>query len=567
MTDASGDEHSWAKQRLAEVTGAIDAHAIVAEWNPDGTIKSVNDHFCEMAQYSREELIGQSFELFSAGLIARDTIVQLRGSLRSGQVWRGEICLRVRDRSLVWMGATVVPVRDEAGVLQYSIGLWDDITELKRAEEAAHRLANYDTVTGLANRRGLIHLVMPEMLPARSGCTTSSALVVLSLDNFRQINDALGYDHADELLKTVSERLLVLHPGIAAVARTGAHEFCLVLDGLSEDFDRAEAEAKELVDSIRKSLRRADSVGQFGETSEFSAGIAVWRDTIDSPQRVLERAEIAMHRAKDLGVNQTRFFLPEAHAESIAELELLADLRLAPSRDELRVYFQPIVDIARIVVGYECLVRWQHPTRGLVMPDEFIPLADRTGLVHAIGQWVLRRACECIAAWSTQPDRAHLSLSVNVSARQFKDPEFSARVFAVLRETGADPQRLRFELTESMFHFDLEASVRKMEILRNAGIRFSLDDFGTGYSSLEYLSRLPVQQLKIDRSFVDRIGSGADDSAIVRLILGLAHSLGLHAVGEGVETESQYDFLRDHGCNAFQGYLFGKPVPLLGEAE
>lgn len=562
MTKARSDALARAERRLAEVTGAIDAHAIVAEWNTDGRIRSVNDRFCEASQYSREELIGRHFEEFvlvvGPGAAGRN----VTDAIRLGVTWHGEIQLAVRDGSIFWADATVVAVRDFDGGIEYCIGLWSDITELKRAEAAAHQLACFDPVTGLPNRQGLIDDVLPQLAAEAVTRDASVALVVIGLDNFREINDALGYSQGDELLRQVSQRLTTAHPDIAAVARTGEHEFCLVLNELSGEPALAEAEAEVLMRMIRRVLTRADNASELGATSEFSAGISLCGANGEAPHLALERAEIAMHRAKDHGMNQTRVFLPEIHSEMVARLELLADLRQAVRRDELQLFFQPIVDDTAFVSGYECLVRWFHPTRGLVMPDQFIPIADQTGLIHVIGDWVLRRACEQIAVWGSDPALAHLSLSVNVSARQFKDPNFANRVFSIVRQSGADPHRLRIELTESMFHVDLEESVQRIDGLRRAGIRFALDDFGTGYSSLEYLSRLPVQQLKIDRSFVGRIGEEPGDAAIVLMILGLARTLGLQTVAEGIETEAQFDFLREHGCSSFQGYFFGRPAPL-----
>ena len=562
MTEACSDALARAERRIAEVTGAIDAHAIVAEWYPDGRIRSVNDQFCEALQYAREELIGRHFGDF---VTVADPSVGVQGvveTLRSGAPWRGEIRLGVRDGSEFWAASTVVAVRDDSGAVEYCIGLWNDITELKRAEAVAHRLAFFEPVTGLPNRRGLIDDVLPRVAASAVARDVNEALVVIGLDNFREINDALGYEQGDELLRQVSQRLLTAHPDIAAVARTGEHEFCLVLNELSSEAGLAEAEAEVIMRMIRRELIRSDNASELGATSEFSAGIAICGRAGEAAHQTLERAEIAMHRAKDHGMNQTRVFLPEIHSEMVARLELLADLRQAVRRNELRLFFQTIVDETALVSGYECLVRWFHPTRGLVMPDQFIPIADQTGLIHSIGDWVLRRACEQIAEWGKDPAFAHLSLSVNVSARQFKDQNFANRVFKIVRQTGADPHRLRIELTESMFHDDLEESVQRIDGLRRAGIRFALDDFGTGYSSLEYLSRLPVQQLKIDRSFVGGIGEEPGDAAIVLMILGLARTLGLQTVAEGIETEAQFDFLREHGCSSFQGYFFGRPEQL-----
>lgn len=552
-----------AERRIAEVTGAIDAHAIMAEWYPDGTIRSVNDQFCAVSQYAREELIGRSFALLDTNNNSPETAEAIRERVTRGEIWQGEWAMSARDGQRISVSATVVPVHDDRGELEYTIGVWSDITAFKRSEAKAHKLAYFDQVTGLPNFRGLIDHVLPQYKRGDECDQATNAFVVIGLDNFRAINDVLGYERCGALIREVAERLSLAHPRIDAIGHTGTYEFCLVLGGLSRDRAKAEAEAEAIVVEIRAALGRTDQASELGATSELSIGISLCTPDNKDPDRVYEQAETAMHLAREAGINMNRCYRPERHAETVAHFELLADLRQAVRRDELRLYFQPIVDDSASIGGYECLVRWEHPTRGLVPPDDFIPLADRTGFIHVIGDWVLRSACAKLAEWARSPETAALSLSVNVSARQFKDPEFAARVQRILCESGANPHLLRIELTESVFHADIEHSVRRIEELHSTGIRFSLDDFGTGYSSLEYLSRLPVQQLKIDRSFVARIGEETGDTAIVLMILGLARTLGLQAVAEGIETEAQFEFLRSHGCTSFQGYFFGRPGPLL----
>jgi predicted signal transduction protein with EAL and GGDEF domain len=345
-------------------------------------------------------------------------------------------------------------------------------------------------------------------------------------------------------------------------ARFGGDEFVVMLEDLSMTANEAANQAEHVAEKILGRLNAAYDLQGRQHSSTPSIGVTLFCGNEFGAEELFKRADVAMYQAKAAGRNTVRFYDPEMQAAVMARAALDADLRQGLQRQELRLHYQPVVDVAGRVTGLEALVRWLHPVRGLVGPGEFIEQAEQTGLILLLGQWVMKTACQQLVVWAGKQHTRELSVAVNVSARQFRQADFVAKVLAILEETGANPQRLKLELTESVLLSDVEDAIRKMSDLRELGVRFALDDFGTGYSSLSYLKRLPLDQLKIDQSFVRDVLSDPNDAAIVRTILALAKSMDLVAVAEGVETEGQRQFLLDNGCTVFQGYLFGRPVPL-----
>jgi diguanylate cyclase (GGDEF)-like protein/PAS domain S-box-containing protein len=460
-----------------------------------------------------------------------------------------------------WVSVSGMPMFDADGRFRGYRGIGTDITPRKRAEDETQRLAFYDTLTGLPNRRLLMDRLAHQLqLSARS--RQHGALLFIDLDNFKDLNDTLGHDIGDQLLAQVANRLVgCIREGDTA-ARFGGDEFVVMLEGLSGVTDEAAGQAEAVAEKILLRLNQPYELMGKQHSSSPSIGIALFSGNSSGVDELLKRADVAMYQAKAAGRNTLRFYDPQMQAAVVARAQLDADLRQGLQRNELLLHYQPVVDVAGRIAGFEALVRWQHPQRGLVPPGEFIPVAEQTGLILPIGQWVLQTACQQLVAWRMQPAARDWTVSVNVSARQFRRSDFVAQVLAVLHDTGADPQRLKLELTESVLLSDVEDAIVKMEALRSTGVRFALDDFGTGYSSLSYLKRLPLDQLKIDQSFVRDVLEDANDAAIVRTILALAHSLDLLAVAEGVETEGQRQFLLDNGCTVFQGYLFGRPAPV-----
>jgi diguanylate cyclase (GGDEF)-like protein/PAS domain S-box-containing protein len=457
-----------------------------------------------------------------------------------------------------------LPVFDAQGAFNGYRGTGRDITEQKLAEAEIERLAFYDVLCGLPNRRLLMNrLAQALSASARSG--QHGALLFIDLDNFKDLNDTLGHDMGDTLLGQVAKRLVGCVREADTVARFGGDEFVVMLEDLDPAPEAAVAQVEAASRKILLALNRPYDLDGREHHSTPSIGITLFRDYALSVEELIKRSDVAMYQAKAAGRNTLRFFDPQMQAAVADRSALEADLRQGLSRGELRLFYQPVVDAQMRVTGAEALVRWMHPARGMVSPAQFIPMAEQTGLILPLGQWVLETACRQLADWAQPASPAHareLSISVNVSARQFRQPDFVAQVLSVLTQTGAQARLLTLELTESLLLSDVKDVIGKMQELKSHGVGFALDDFGTGYSSLAYLKRLPLDQLKIDKSFVGDVLTNANDAAIACTILALAHSLDLGAVAEGVETEGQRAFLLRNGCKAFQGYLFGKPQPI-----
>jgi diguanylate cyclase (GGDEF)-like protein/PAS domain S-box-containing protein len=460
-----------------------------------------------------------------------------------------------------WVSVSGAPIFDSDKQFRGYRGIGRDISTRKFAQDETQRLAFYDTLTGLPNRR----LLMDRLAHARVTSARGNhygALLFIDLDNFKDLNDTQGHDVGDMLLEQVALRLgSCLREGDTA-ARFGGDEFVVMLEDLSGDEGEAARQTELVAEKILARLNAPYELVGRRHSSSPSIGITLFIGTAMSAEELLKRADVAMYQSKAAGRNTLRFFDPQMQAAVLARAVLDADLRMGLQREQMLLHYHALVDGYNNIVGYEALLRWRHPERGLVTPAEFIGLAEQTGLILPIGQWVLRSACRQLVAWAQQPATSRFDLSVNVSARQFRQSDFVAQVLAVLADTGADPHRLKLEITESVLISDVEDAIRKMGALRERGVRFALDDFGTGYSSLSYLKRLPLDQIKVDQSFVRDVLSDPNDAAIVRTILALARSMELQAVAEGVETEGQRRFLLDNGCTLFQGYLFGRPGPL-----
>ena len=488
--------------------------------------------------------------------LRRSAVVSARRMLP----WRCEYRVVGPDGSVRWHMTSAVPHREPDGTV-LSHGFTMDITDRKQAEQEIKRLAFYDALTGLPNRRLLLDRLQRAIV-AGQRTKAQGALLFIDLDNFKDLNDTLGHDMGDQLLSQVASRLLACVREADTVARFGGDEFVVMLENLSSHLHEAASQAESVADKLLASLNQPFELGGARHYSTPSIGITLFGEHRLSVDELLKRADLAMYQAKAAGRNTQRFFDPEMQAAVNARSNLEADLRQGLARSELLVHYQPVVDHQGKLVGAEALARWRHPQRGMISPAEFIPLAEQTGLILPLGQAVLRSACTQLHLWAQHEATAHLTLSVNVSARQFRQPGFVAQVLDTLRECQARPHKLKLELTESMLLGDIEDAVQRMEQLKKQGVGFALDDFGTGYSSLSYLKRLPLDQVKIDQSFVRDVLSDPNDAAIVRTILALAKSLDLQVVAEGVETAGQLGFLRLHGCDGFQGYLFGRPVPV-----
>jgi diguanylate cyclase (GGDEF)-like protein/PAS domain S-box-containing protein len=436
-----------------------------------------------------------------------------------------------------------------------------DVTARRRAEAEIQRLAYYDTLTQLPNRRLLTDRLRQSLASvSRSG--SHGAVLFIDLDDFKRVNDTRGHLLGDQVLIEAAARLKGCLRAEDTIARVGGDEFVAILERLDTDARQAAARADEAAQRVMSALSRPLEVPGLRFHSSASIGVAMFGRVDDRVEDVLMHADSAMYRAKAAGRGTVRFYDPAMQVALQLRAALETDLRRALSEGQLRLAYQLQVDARNRAVGAEVLLRWQHPERGPIPPMDFIPLAEETGLIVPIGQWVLETACMQLAGWAREPATRELRLSVNVSARQFRQPDFVQRVERALNDNGAEPSRLRLELTESLLLDNINDCIAKMQSLKSIGVGFALDDFGTGYSSLSYLKRLPLDELKIDRSFIRDIATDPSDAVIVQTIIGMANNLGLTVIAEGVETAEQVAFLGRHGCGAYQGWFFGRPVPL-----
>ncbi|CAM8647489.1 COG5001 Predicted signal transduction protein containing a membrane domain, an EAL and a GGDEF domain [Comamonadaceae bacterium] len=436
--------------------------------------------------------------------------------------------------------------------------VYQDVTRLRRASAEIEQLAFFDPLTGLPNRRLLTDRLQQAVVATqRSG--RHGALLFLDLDHFKTLNDTLGHDVGDLLLQQVAQRVKGCVREADTVARLGGDEFVVMLLDLSPDAAEAARQTRLVGDNVLRSINEPYTLKGKHYRSSCSLGAAMFSNELQSAAELLKQADIAMYQVKNTGRNALCFFDPGMLAIIEARANLENDLRRGISEGQFELHYQVQVTDAGTPVGAEALIRWHHPVRGLVFPGEFIALAEETGLILPMGQWVLEQACRQLVIWQATPATARLQLSVNVSARQFRQADFVEHVRTTLRASGAHAYLLKLELTESLVLDNVDDTIEKMHALKNLGVRFSMDDFGTGHSSLAYLTRLPLDQLKIDKSFVHNIGLQATDSMIIQTIIGMGNNLGLEVLGEGVETEAQCAFLAAHGCRLCQGYLFGRP--------
>ena len=569
ITDVSAQKEASAKLQGSEARfRALTDLSSDWYWEQDDQFRMVRveGRLVQQDAINVANLLGKTrWEVGAANLNEQDWIKHRR-VLESHQTFR-DLELQTLDMrgNLFWMSVSGTPIFDGDGIFRGYRGMGRNITSSKDAANRIEQLAFFDALTGLPNRRLLVDRLQTAIaLSERT--RQSGALLFIDLDNFKNLNDTQGHEVGDLLLKQVGERLRNCVRESDTVARLGGDEFVVMIEALGQPDENGSttelAQADHVGKKVLHSLNQPYRFGDLEHHSSPSIGVTLFlghRETVDE---LLRRADLAMYQAKAEGRNTMRFFDPAMQVVVMARAALEADLRQSLSREELLLYYQPIVDKQTQVTGFEALVRWQHPERGLVLPGEFIALAEQTGLIVPIGKWVMHAALTQLVRWSGQVHSRALSISVNVSARQFRHPDFAEDVLEMIRTTGANPYRLKLELTESLLVADMQDAVAKMSELRAMGISFALDDFGTGYSSLSYLKRLPLDQLKIDQSFVADVLTDANDAAIARTVLALAQSLDLVAVAEGVENQGQRDFLANCGCKAFQGYFFGRPEPI-----
>jgi diguanylate cyclase (GGDEF)-like protein/PAS domain S-box-containing protein len=528
----------------------------------DGIIQQANRYAETIFGYEQGDLCGlRPSELY----ISKDQFIAIRDRARSAIAtfqsrYAEELLLKRLNGTEFWArisGCGLDPLNLQAG----SIWVFEDISERKAAESEINHLAFYDPLTQLPNRRLLLDR-LKQALNSSSRSKKCGALLFIDLDDFKTLNDTFGHETGDNLLQQVANRLTMCVRQDDTVARLGGDEFVILLEDLNKEIPEAAAQAKHISEKIHFALNQTYLINNHQRYSTPSIGVTLFMDHSENIEELLKRADMAMYEAKTAGRNTIRFFDQKMQDMLINRTVMEDGLRQAIIKEEFQLYYQPQIISTGKWIGVEALIRWIHPHQGLISPAAFIPLAEESGLILPLGNWVLNTACKQMAIWAYDKAMANLSIAVNVSACQFHQPNFVQEVLTIIEQTGANPSRLKLELTESMLVNDIEDIIKKMTLLKAHGIGFSLDDFGTGYSSLSYLKRLPLDQLKIDQSFVRNILTDVNDAAIAKMVVALGLSLNLNVIAEGVELEAQRDYLDRLGCNAYQGYLFSKPLPL-----
>ena len=542
-----------ARQELIEKQYAIDQAVIVAVTDLRGRITYANDNFCKISGYSRAELLGQDHRLLNSGTHPKEFFRAMYRSIASGKVWRGELCNRSKSGSLYWVDTVITPQLGADGKPTSYMAIRVDITARKRAEEQISYAATHDALTGLVNRAALLQKMNEALadMQRRQGALT---VHILDLDGFKHVNDTLGHAAGDNLLKELARRLKSSLCETDIVARLGGDEFAIIQTAATDQREEAIELAVRTLELVAKPFHLEGQELGIGT----SIGIAVAPANGTNAAELLKKADLALYRVKAEGRNSFSFFDEDLSEKALTRLQLVNDMRAALSRNEFELHYQPLFDAKTSrPCGMEALVRWRHPVAGLLYPDSFIGIAEETGLMEPLGQWILQRACADAACW---PD--NIKVAVNLSAGQFRTGALFDVILCALVESGLPPERLELEITESLLLQNKDSNVLVIQQLKNIGVTIALDDFGTGYASLSYLLSFRFDKIKIDKSFTQGLLTRTDCRAVVASILTLAQGLEIAVTAEGVETRSEFEMLRAQGVQYVQGYLFGRPRPL-----
>ncbi|MBI5429889.1 MAG: EAL domain-containing protein [Nitrosomonadales bacterium] len=545
--------------RIAEA--AFETNDAIMVTDTDANIIQVNNSFMDITGYSFEEVVGRNPRMMSSGRHDKYFYDEMWRQLQKTGQWAGEIWDRRKSGEVYPKWVRISAVKNEYAETTHYVAIFSDLSERKKSEEEIRNLAFYDPITKLPNR----HLFLECFRTALSAATrlkSFGAILFIDLDRFKILNDTLGHHYGDLMLVEVAARLKAGVREMDAVARLGGDEFVVLIKNVSDDEEDASRKIGVIAEKIRESLSHPYSLNGHQHISSPSIGVNLYGSTETSVDELIQQADMAMYQAKSAGRNTIRFFDPVMQHNVATHAALENDFRNAIALKQLHLYYQMQVDNNHRTVGAEALLRWVHPERGLVMPNTFIPIAEESSLIVEIGDWVMDTACQQLALWAKSERTRDLTLSVNVSAKQFSIPGFVGKVAEVLKKHQVNPTRLKIELTESMMLENMAATVKKMHELKALGVSLSMDDFGIGYSSLSYLKQMPLDQLKIDQGFVQGITADGNDAVLVQTIIDLATNFHLHVIAEGVETEAQLTFLKHHDCMAYQGFLFGKAVPI-----
>jgi len=558
-TDITARRQAEASLRIAAI--AFDSPEGMMVTDADGVILQVNTSFTRITGYSGAEAVGRTPGMLSSGRHDAAFYRAMWSAIAANGRWQGEVWNRRRNGEVYPELLNIAAVRDAGGAVTHYVASLNDITLSKAASAEITNLAFFDPLTRLPNRR-MLQERLAQALPAAGTSGHHGALMIIDLDDFKTLNETLGHATGDQLLQQVATRLHACLRQGDTVARLGGDEFVVLVEGLGGQARDAAAQAEALAGKILAAFNRPYVLGAHHCHSTPSIGITLFHaGTQSQADELLVQADIAMYQAKQAGRNGMRFF-DQSMQDNISERARLEnELRHAIDTQQFELYYQVQVDCLQRPVGAEALVRWMQPDGSAVSPARFIPLAEESGMILQLGQWVLESACAQLRAWRADPAMRALPVAINVSARQFHQAGFCGQVCSAVERYGIDPGLLKLELTEGILLESMEETIASMQVLRRLGVRFSLDDFGTGYSSLQYLKRLPLDQLKIDQSFVRDLVQDGNDQAIVLTIIAMARSLSLDVIAEGVETDAQCAMLGQLGCQSYQGYLFGKPLP------